>query len=173
MKISDLGTIITGKTPSTKKKVYWNGEIPFITPRDLQNSKHIFTTARTITEEGMSAVKKSILPENAVCVSCIGNIGYVGKTITQSVSNQQINAIIVNKNHNSDYVYYLMKYLWPRFKNYEGQSTTLSILNKSQFSKIEIVDRSREEENTIAGFLNSLDSKIENNCQVNKNLYAA
>jgi type I restriction enzyme S subunit len=60
----------------------------------------------------MSAVKKSILPENAVCVSCIGNIGYVGKTITQSVSNQQINAIIVNKNHNSDYVYYLMKYLW-------------------------------------------------------------
>jgi restriction endonuclease S subunit len=65
-----------------------------------------------------------------------------------------------------------MKYLWPRFKNYEGQSTTLSILNKSQFSKIEIVDRSREEENTIAGFLNSLDSKIENNCQVNKNLVA-
>jgi type I restriction enzyme S subunit len=51
MKISDLGTIITGKTPSTKKKVYWNGEIPFITPRDLQNSKHIFTTARTITED--------------------------------------------------------------------------------------------------------------------------
>ena len=170
MILSDFGTIITGKTPSTKNADYWDGSIPFVTPGDIQGSKHIFSTARYVTKSGMTAVKGAILPKNAVCVSCIGNIGYVGKTTEQSITNQQINSIVVNDNHNSDYVYYLIKSLWKYFKNYEGQSTTLSILNKSQFSKIEVIDRCRDDEERIAEILNSLDDKIEKNQQINDNL---
>ena len=170
MLISDLGKIVTGKTPLTKRKEYWDGDIPFVTPGDLQNSKHINSTSRYISEQGMLSVKGTILPKDSVCVSCIGNIGYVGKTTKTSVSNQQINSIIVNDKHNADYVYYLMKSLWRYFKNCENQSTTLSILNKTQFSKIQVVDHSREEEDRIAEFLNMLDLKIEMNTNVNDNL---
>lgn len=170
MLISDLGKIVTGKTPLTKRKEYWDGDIPFVTPGDLQNSKHINSTSRYISEQGMLSVKGTILPKDSVCVSCIGNIGYVGKTTKTSVSNQQINSIIVNDKHNADYVYYLMKSLWGYFKNCENQSTTLSILNKTQFSKIQVVDHSREEEDRIAEFLNMLDLKIEMNTNVNDNL---
>ena len=172
MILSDFGTIITGKTPSTKNADYWDGAIPFVTPGDIQGTKHIFSTSRYVTESGMTAVKGAILPKDAVCVSCIGNIGYVGKTTEQSITNQQINSIIVDDKHNSDYVYYLIKSLWQYFKNYEGQSTTLSILNKSQFSKIEVVGRSRDDEDRIAEILNSLDDKIEKNQQINNNLAA-
>lgn len=172
MVIADFGTIVTGKTPTTKNEEYWNGDIPFVTPGDIQGTKHIFTTARCISEAGMNAVKGSILPEDAICVSCIGNIGYVGKTIGQCISNQQINSIIVSKEHNSDYVFYLMKSLWPFFKNYEGQSTTLSILNKGQFSKIEVTERPKAEEDRIAEILNSIDDKIEHNVAINDNLAA-
>ena len=63
-----------------------------------------------------------------------------------------------------------MKSLWNYFKNCENQSTTLSILNKTQFSKIEVIEHSREEEDCIAEFLNALDSKIEINTKVNDNL---
>ena len=170
MLISDLGKIVTGKTPLTKRKEYWDGDIPFVTPGDLQNSKHINSTSRYISEQGMLSVKGTILPKDSVCVSCIGNIGYVGKTTKTSVSNQQINSIIVNDKHNADYVYYLMKSLWRYFKNCENQSTTLSILNKTQFTKIQVVDHSREEEDRIAEFLNMLDLKIEMNTNVNDNL---
>lgn len=172
MFIADFGKIVTGKTPSTKIKEYWDGDIPFVTPGDLQNSKYINSTGRYISNQGMLSVKGTILPKDTVCVSCIGNIGYVGKTTKISVSNQQINSIIVNENHNSDYVYYLMKSLWNYFKNCENQSTTLSILNKTQFSKIEVIEHSREEEDCIAEFLNALDSKIEINTKVNDNLVA-
>ncbi len=172
MVISDFGTIITGKTPTTKKDEYWNGDIPFITPGDIQGTKHIFSTARYISEEGMQAVKGVVLPANAICVSCIGNIGYVGKTTKQCISNQQINSIIVSEKHNPDYVFYLMKSLWPFFKNYEGQSTTLSILNKGQFSKIEVVEKTRDEEEKIAGILSIIDDKIESNVVINDNLAA-
>lgn len=172
MIISDLGTVITGKTPATKNKKYWNGNIPFITPGDIQGTKHIFSTNRYISTEGLKCLKNIKLPKDAICVSCIGNIGYVGKTIEESVSNQQINSIIVNNEHNSDYVYYLIKYLWPIFKNYEGQSTTLSILNKNQFSKIKIPEHTRYEEDYIADILNCFDGKIELNNKLNDNLAA-
>ena len=170
MIISDFGTVVTGKTPKTKNKEFWDGGIPFVTPGDIQGTKHIFTTARCVSEAGMHSVKGAVLAKNAVCVSCIGNIGYVGKTVMECISNQQINSIIVSDDHNSDYVYYAMKSLWPFFKNYEGQSTTLSILNKSQFSKIEITDRTRDEEDRIADVLNGLDDKIEINTAINENL---
>ncbi len=170
MIIADLGSIVTGKTPSTKNDEYWNGNVPFVTPGDIQVVKHILSTSRCVTEEGMQAVEGAILPAGAICVSCIGNIGYVGKTVKQCISNQQINSIIVSEEHNPDYVFYLMKSLWPFFKNYEGQSTTVSILNKGQFSKIEIIERTKEEEDKIADILNSIDAKIELNNRINDNL---
>ena len=170
MQIADLGVVITGKTPTTKKPENWNGDVPFITPGDLQGTKNITTTSRYVSDEGLRSVKGARLPKNSICVSCIGVIGYVGKTTRECITNQQINSIIVNEKHNSDYVYYLMKSLWPIFKNFEGQSTTLSILNKGHFSEIEISERTREEEDRIANILNSLDAKIELNNAINQNL---
>ena len=170
MILAELGTIVTGKTPSTKCKEYWNGCVPFVTPKDIQGTKHIFSTERNISDIGLISAKGVSLPPNSICVSCIGNIGYVGKTTTQCISNQQINTIIPFSKVNSDYVYYLIKWLWPFFKNYEGQSTTLSILNKTQFSKIEIPKHSLQQQNAIAAVLNCFDDKIEENERINDNL---
>ena len=172
MTIGDLGKVVTGKTPSTKNDVLWNGSIPFITPKDIQGLKHIVRTERTVTQVGANTVKGSIIPPNAICVSCIGNIGYAGMTTQWSITNQQINSIIVNKENDANFVYYLIRGLWKFFKNYEGQSTTLSILNKSQFSKIKVEIPSLEKQKKIAAILSSIDAKIEVNQKINDNLYA-
>ncbi|MCQ2377983.1 MAG: restriction endonuclease subunit S [Victivallaceae bacterium] len=168
--LGDIGRIVTGKTPSTKNKTFWDGEIPFVSPVDLQNGKHILKTERTITETGKGSVKCCTLPPGAVCVSCIGNLGYTALTTHESVSNQQINTIIPSANYDTDFVYYLLKSLWPEFKNMEGQSTTLSILNKTQFSKIQVSVPELSIQKKIGAFLSSLDDKIELNIQINQNL---
>lgn len=168
--IEHLGRIITGKTPKTKEKTFWDGNIPFVTPQDLQHGKHILGTERKITNEGASSVKGAILPPKAICVSCIGNLGYVSQTCKKSVTNQQINSIIVNEQNDADFIYYLLKDMWSVFKNLEGQSTTLSILNKTLFSKIEVTIPSLEEQQRISYILNTLDEKIEQNAQINRNL---
>ena len=124
--IGDIGRVVTGKTPSTKNKQFWDGEFPFITPVDLQKSKNIFHTERTVSAEGLDSVKGAVLPPGAVCVSCIGNLGYTAMTTQVSISNQQINSIIPNTDYDDDFVYYAVKNLWSEFKNLEGQSTTLS-----------------------------------------------
>lgn len=168
--IGDLGQIVTGKTPPTKNNEYWGGKVMFITPKDIQATKHIFKTERYVTSEGKVAVRGAILPKGSICVSCIGNIGYLGITTEECISNQQINSIIVNENNDIDFVYYLLKSLWAYFKNYEGQSTALSILNKTQFSKIKVQIPNIEVQKKIAGVLKMLDEKIEQNNAVNNNL---
>lgn len=171
IRIGDLGLVITGKTPQTKNAKYWGGHRLFITPKDLQRTKHIFQTERIITDAGLESVKGCKLPARAVCVSCIGNIGYVGMTTQDCISNQQINSIVVNKDYEADYVYYVMRGLWPLFKKYEGSSTALSILNKSQFSNIRVrVVTDIKVQRRIAAILSSLDDKIELNNKINANL---
>ena len=169
-KIGDLGKIITGKTPPTKNQDLWDGNIPFITPRDLQNGKTVLCTERTITSNGIKVMQSVKLPPKSVCVSCIGNIGYVAMTCSECISNQQINSIIVNSNNDADFVYYLMKSLHSTFKNYEGQSTTLSILNKKHFSDIDICIPPLDIQKKIAAILSALDEKIAINRAINDNL---
>ena len=168
--IGDLGKIVTGKTPSTKNENLWNGNIPFVTPADLQKTKHIFSTERTVSQEGLTAVRGQVLPSGAICVSCIGNLGYTAMTTQVSVSNQQINSIIPSDDFDKNFVYYLMKSHWDEFKNLEGQSTTLSILNKTLFSKMEVIVPDVNTQKQIAKVLSSLDDKIELNAQINHNL---
>ena len=169
--ISDLADIVTGKTPSTKIESFFGGSIHFITPGDINKGlKHVFSTERTLTNAGLVSIKGSVIDTNSVCVSCIGNIGYVGMTTMKCATNQQINSLVVKNGFDADFVYYLMRYLWPEFKNYEGQSTTLSILNKGLFSKIEVRVPSLKTQECIAKLLSSFDDKIELNNRINHNL---
>ena len=170
-KIADLGRVVTGKTPSTKEKSYWGGDVPFITPKDLQAQKHILSTERNISELSKQVIRNSVLPAGSICVSCIGNIGYTGVTVTESVTNQQINSIIPFCREERDFIYYTIRNLWGFFKHYEGQSTALSILNKTQFEKIEITIPSDQTMRVKIGtVLRSIDEKIEENTAINHNL---
>ncbi len=170
-KLEEIGTIVTGKTPSTKNPDNYGGDVHFITPGDLSTgNKHVIYTNRNITSSGLSSIKGSMLPKGAICVSCIGNLGYAGIATMQCASNQQINSIIVNPNHNPEFIYYVIKHMWPVFKCFEGQSTALSILNKSQFSKIEVALPNKKTQDRIASILSSFDDKIELNNRINHNL---
>ena len=101
VKLSDLGDIITGKTPPTKDADNYGGDIPFITPVDMYGQRNVFCTERYITEKGKDTVKNCFLPPNSVCVSCIGSdMGKAVITTKPSITNQQINSVVVNSNHN-------------------------------------------------------------------------
>ena len=172
VRLGDVGQIITGKTPLTKVSSYYDGLIHFVSPADLNGcDKNILYTAKTISNSGLQSIKGCILPKGTICVSCIGNLGYVGITTMECASNQQINSIIVDESRfDLDFIYYVIKHLWRYFKSQENQSTTISIINKSTFSNIEIYAPSLEIQKKIASILSSLDDKIECNRRINENL---
>jgi type I restriction enzyme, S subunit len=55
--LGEVGKTITGKTPSTKEDSFWGGEIPFITPTDINNDSRYCIPARTISEKGKESLK--------------------------------------------------------------------------------------------------------------------
>lgn len=170
--IGDVSNIITGKTPSTKDETMWGCAVPFVTPRDLQAGKHIVRTGRYVSSVARLKYSKQIIPAGSICVSCIGNLGYVGKTVDCSLSNQQINSLVPKDMGDSDYLYYAMKWLWPLFKHMEGQSTTLSIINKTQFQKLRIPWPDSETRLSISRVMSFIDGLIECNSLINDYLAA-
>ena len=137
--IKEIGNVVTGKTPNTKIKKYYNGIIPFITIPDIHNKIYITKTERTLSELGNNCQKEKRLPQNTIVVSCIATVGLVGITTRPSQTNQQINAIILN---NEETLFYFFNYL-KRIKTkliLIGSSGTATLnINKSIFEKIEII----------------------------------
>lgn len=172
VKVSDLGHIVTGKTPKTSDIGNYGGNIPFLTPSDNMSVKYVRSTNKTLTERGLNEVKNCLLPPNAVCVSCIGSdLGKVVMTSEPTVTNQQINTIIVDNDcFDSDFIYYSMGILGKKLNYISKTSTAVPIVNKSSFSSYVILCPTLETQKRIASILNRIDDKIEINRRINDNL---
>jgi len=156
--IGEVGEVVTGATPSTDEPAYWGGSVPFITPGNLLGSV-IRSTDRRITEEGLAAVRP--VPEGAIAVGCIGNIGKVGIT-NQSVSatNQQINTIIPDETSvDRWFLFHAVTHLAPVLQR-RARQTTVPILSKSNFSSTHVPLPSLVEQREIASLLQGVDAKI-------------
>lgn len=172
VQVAELGKIVTGKTPKTAIIENYGGDIPFLTPSDDMSVKYVHTTAKTLTDRGLSEVKNSLLPPDAVCVSCIGSdLGKVVITTQNTVTNQQINSIIIDKGkYDVDFVYYAMLILGKELNFISKTSTAVPIVNKSSFSSYMIDCPALCEQRRISATLRSIDAKIELNQQINDNL---
>ncbi len=171
VKLSKIGKIVTGKTPSTKDKENFNGDIPFLTPSDNMESRFVISTDRTLSKKGVDNVKNQLIPKNSICVSCIGSqLGKVTITQENTVTNQQINSIVVNENIDNMFVYYAMLLVGEKLKYISKTSTAVPIVNKTNFSKEKILLPALLEQKTVADTLSALDDKIENNNKLNENL---
>ena len=94
-KVSDFGNVVTGNTPSTSIKEYWNGNYTWITPTDIESQIFMNVSERKLTLSGYNKSRK--LRKGAVLVTCIASIGKNCILGVDGSCNQQINAIEVNK----------------------------------------------------------------------------
>jgi len=157
-KVKQFGEIITGSTPSTKIKEFWNGNIPWVTPTDIKETKDIFHTEREITPLGLASIRK--LPSNSVLITCIASIGKNVILRNDGSCNQQINAIVLNKEHQADFVYYLMGNNKQYLLGNSGITAT-NIISKKYFSELSFLTPPLEEQMAIAEILSHMDAEIQ------------
>ena len=136
VRISDLGDIITGGTPSKEHQEYYGDEYPFYKPGDLDKGVDIYESVDGLSQKGFNASRK--LKANSILVTCIGaTIGKTGLIIKEGSCNQQINAIIPYGGLCPKYIYYTIcsPMLQMVIRKDAGQ-TTLPIMNKNAFCKL-------------------------------------
>ena len=172
--LSDLGKTITGKTPSSESPKDFGDEIPFITPSDSFEQKYISNPERFLSSEGGRKLKGKLLLPESIMVTCIGSaMGKVAMTTRQSITNQQINSIIVDDTYSPDYIYYTLRNNYKLLRNAACGSTALPLLNKTDFDLLKVrVHKKKEEQKKIAAVLSTFDAKIECNNRINAELEA-
>ena len=156
--LSDVGEIITGKTPSTKESGNFGGEIPFIKPGDLDIGGYITKTADTLTELG--ALQVPTIPPNSITVTCIGNLGKIGISSRESATNQQINTVVPSSLVDFRFLYYQIQTLKPWMQE-NASATTVTIINKGKFSKAPVALPPLAEQKAIAEKLDTLLAQVE------------
>lgn len=172
VKISDLGQVVGGATPSTKKDEYYNGDIAWITPKDLSDFKcrYISRGERNITKAGMDSCSTQLLPKNTVLFSSRAPIGYVAIAENEMCTNQGFKSVIPNENIDCLFLYYLLKFNKDKIEAM-GSGTTFKEVSGSTMRNIEVtIPESKKVQVRIAAILDAIDSKIENNIKINNDL---
>lgn len=167
-RIKDIGTVVTGSTPSTSDMENYGNEYLFVSPVDLSGNKYIYNTEKKLSLKGYNLSRK--IPTGAVLFTCIGStIGKMGVTISPLACNQQINAIICNSNVNNEYLFYELSNRAKQIKLLAGEQA-VPIVNKSDFENIRILLSPLSEQQKIAEILNIWDKAIEKQTQLIKKL---
>ncbi|MGE9999735.1 restriction endonuclease subunit S [Desulfovibrio sp. SGI.133] len=135
--LADIGSIVTGSTPSTKHHEYYGDAIPFIKPADLNSGRFVNQASEYLSKEG-GKISRSVRA-GSTCVCCIGTIGKCGFLTCDATTNQQINTICPYNFMDDLFVYYYCTSI--KFKEMlinSSYSTTISIINKSKMSILPI-----------------------------------
>ena len=158
-KLGEIGKVFTGNTPSTKNTENWTtdksiGHV-WITPTDINNNI-MFDSERYLSDKGWSQAR--VVPKNSVLITSIASIGKNAINGVEVAFNQQINALVVQKN-NPYFILTLMNKEKQRFESLAGQTAT-PIINKSTFSSFMVKIPSETEQEQIGEFFKQLDSLI-------------
>ena len=156
-KLSEIGKVFTGNTPSMKDPSYYeSNDIPFIKPSDLNERgvTSIDGVEAYISEKARPVAR--IIPPDAVLVTCIGTIGKIGISARESCCNQQINFVIPNDGINSVYLAHCLTFFKSTLQNI-ANAPVVPIINKTQFSELEIPVFDTAKQNQFATFVEQTD----------------
>ena len=156
-KLGELGEILTGSTPSTSNSAYYSEDgIPWVTPTDI-NELTISDTPRKLSEEGVKVGR--VVPANTILCTCIASIGKNALLTVKGSFNQQINSLTPSAGNDA---YFLLteSELWSNKMKRMAASETMQIVNKTEFSELDTLVPSTDEQKKIGSYFRNLDNLI-------------
>jgi type I restriction enzyme S subunit len=110
LKISEFADVVTGGTPSTSVKEYWeNGNIPWLNSGEL-NKGYIYNAENFITEAGLKSSSTKMMPADTVLIALTGaTCGLSAISKIEACANQSVTGILPSKNHVPEYLFYYLR----------------------------------------------------------------
>ena len=137
-KLGDICEIVSGSTPKTSVDEFWDGDIKWITPAELNDDSYIITdSVRKITELAVKKTGLTSFPEGTVILSSRAPIGKVAIAGCEMYCNQGFKNLICSEKINSRYLYWFLKGNTD-FLNSLGRGATFKEISKQIVANIEI-----------------------------------
>ncbi|MBO5427150.1 MAG: restriction endonuclease subunit S [Prevotella sp.] len=151
--IGEFGMVVTGKTPSSNCPDDFGSAIDFITPSEFSGENLFCTKAkRGLSLDGITKLQGKLIPKCSIAVTCIGSdMGKVRICLKECISNQQINSIIMSDKNEMPFLFFTLRNMKDYFQRLALGSSTMPMLSKSEFEKIEVLLPSKMCMDTFAG----------------------
>ena len=137
-KLGEICEIVSGSTPKTTVSEYWDGNLKWITPAELNDNSYIvMDSVRKLTELGVKNSGLSSFPEGTVMLSSRAPIGKVAIAGCEMYCNQGFKNLICSERINNRYLYWFLKGN-TEFLNSLGRGATFKEISKKIVASIEI-----------------------------------
>lgn len=137
-KLGEICEIVSGSTPKTGIAEYWDGNLKWITPAEIDDESYIITdSARKLTELGVKKTGLSSFPSGTVILSSRAPIGKVAIAGCEMYCNQGFKNLICSDRINNRYLYWFLKGN-TAYLNSLGRGATFKEISKKIVSDIEI-----------------------------------
>jgi len=173
LRVEEFANVIGGGTPSTKDETNFNGEIPWITPKDLSGYpyRYISHGDRNITHKGMADSNARLLPPGSILLTTRAPVGYLAIAANPLTTNQGFHSLVLRDGFSSEFIYYLLKANTDYLKA-NASGTTFGELSGQVLKRLTFRIPSLPKQRAIAHILGALDDKIELNRRMNRTLEA-
>ena len=173
-KLSEIGEIVGGATPSTKNPNFYDGEIPWITPKDLTNWSDMYISKgeRSITKAGYDSASCKMMPKGTVLFTSRAPIGYIAIAANDVCTNQGFKSVVPNTDLiDSKFLYYSLIFNKNKIIAM-GSGTTFAEISGKVMASVEISLPPLDIQKKIAAQLSEIDDKIAVNKKICENLEA-
>ena len=164
---TEIIQILGGGTPKTKESTYWDGDILFFTPKDV-NCPYTISTEKTITEDGLNHCNSRLYPVNTVFVTARGTVGKVCMSGVPMAMNQSCYAL-VGKNLHQLMVYFYTLATVERLKH-KASGAVFDAITTRDFSSEYISKLSEQDERAFIKIVEPMFQMMLSNVFENKKL---
>src|SRR5579884_1300724 len=171
LRIGDIADVVGGSTPSTVDPSNFNGDIPWLTPKDLAGmcERWVSRGVRNLSQKGLASCSARLLPAKSVLLTTRAPVGYVALAKNPIATNQGFRSLILKAGFEPEFVYYWLKAHTDELKRHASGST-FGELSGNVLKQITIRVPPLPEQRAIAHTLGTLDDKIELNRRMSETL---
>jgi type I restriction enzyme S subunit len=170
-RLGDVCQVIGGSTPKSNISKYWNGDLNWFTPAEIDSRKYYSESERKITQQAVNDTSLSLLPKGTVLLTSRAPIGKVGILSTEAYCNQGFKNLICSENIYNEYLYYTLIYFKDVIMD-KGHGATFKEISKSITESIAIPVPPMEVQKQIVEELDKINEVIADNREMLNKLNA-
>ena len=159
-KLGEVADIVSGGTPDTTKRDYWNVSIIWYTPAEVGNKIFVVGSQRKITNIGLENSSAKILPVGTVLFTSRAGIGKTAILKEKGSTNQGFQSIVPKKKSLDSYFIFSMSNILKKYGESHGAGSTFLEISGKELAKARISLPSITEQKNISKVLFKLDTII-------------
>ncbi len=156
---TDIVQLMGGGTPKTEIDGFWDGDIPFFTPKDVSDSPFCINTEKHLTSDGLDNCSSRLYPQYTTFVTCRGTVGNLSLAGVPMAMNQSCYALKGREGFPPFFVYAFTRYVIASMKK-KASGAVFSALVTRDFEMEKVfapdTDRATHYQNRVAPLFNSI-----------------